>query len=147
MKKIILATTLLVALSTLSFASGKEDQKLFSDLQTALKNSTTVKWSSTSNYNQATYSFNGKTVSAFYGLDDNSLIGFSIHVVGNDLPQDIVNAVQKKYKDWKIVDAIYFIDSNANGNYFVQAQKGKSNLALKVYANGHISIFDRMPSQ
>jgi len=146
MKKIISATLLLVALSTASFAGGKEDRKLFNDLQTALKNSTAVQWSSTSDYNQAKYSFNGKTVSAFYRPEDNSLIGFSLHIVGNDLPQDIVNAIQKKYSDWKIVDAIYFIDENANGNYFAQVQKGKSKLALKVFANGRVSIFRTMPS-
>ncbi len=147
MKKIISATLLLVALSTASFAGGKDDQKLFNDLQAALKNSTAVQWSSTSNYNKAMYSFNGKTISAFYDVDDNSLMGFSIHVVGNDLPQDIVNTIQKKYKGWKIVDAIYFIDEHANGNYFAQVQKGKNNLALKVYANGSVGIFERMPSE
>ncbi|HXL56342.1 MAG TPA: hypothetical protein VN958_08805, partial [Chitinophagaceae bacterium] len=106
MKKIILATTL-VALSLVSFAGGKSnDKKLLADLQTALKNSTAVQRSGTSDYDRATFGFNGKTVSAFYRLEDNSLIGFSIHVVGNDLPQDISNAIQKKYSNWKIVDAI-----------------------------------------
>jgi len=148
MKKIIFATFLLVALSIASFAGGNEaDKKLLSDLTMALKNSTQVARSSTADYTKATYSFNGKTVSAFYSPEDNSLIGFSIHVVGNDLPQDIVNAIQKKYNGWKIIDAIYFIDKNANGNYFAQVQKGKSNLALKVYANGKVGIYRRMPSE
>src|SRR4051812_9920551 len=97
MKKIF-ATLLLVALSIASFAGGNEaDKKLLSDLTMALKNSTQVVHSSTADYNKATFSFNGKKVSAFYSLEDNSLIGFSIRLVGNDLPQDIVNAVQKKY--------------------------------------------------
>ena len=148
MKKIIFATFLLVTFSIASFAGGNEaDKKLLSDLTMALKNSTQVERSGTADYNKATFSFNGKTVSACYALEDNSFVGFSIHVVGNDLPQEIVNGIQKKYTGWKIVDAIYFIDENANGNYFAQVQKGKSNLALKVYANGKIVIFSRLPSQ
>ncbi|HEY6974890.1 MAG TPA: hypothetical protein VH396_01300, partial [Chitinophagaceae bacterium] len=80
MKKIILAT-LLVALSIASFAGGnKADKKLLSDLQTALKYSSQVQWNSTSNYNRATFSFNGKAVSAYYDLSDNSLIGFGIRL-------------------------------------------------------------------
>jgi hypothetical protein len=146
MKKLILAASLLVIFSTASFAGGNEaERKLLSDLTMALKNSTEVVRSSTSDYTRATYSFNGKTVSAFYAPENNSLIGFSIHVVGNDLPQDVVNAIQKKYNDWKIIDAIYFIDENANGNYFAQVQKGENNLALKVYGNGGVGILTRMP--
>jgi hypothetical protein len=148
MKKLIFGTLLLVTLSIASFAGGNEaDKKLLSDLTMALKNSTQVVHSSTADYNKATYSFNGKKVSAFYTLENNSLIGFSIQVVGNDLPQDIVNAIQKKYSGWNIVDAIYFIDANARGSYFAQVQKGKNNLALKVYADGKVGIFSRMPSE
>ena len=147
MKKIF-ATLLLVALSIASFAGGnKADKKLLSDLTMALKNSTQVVHSSTADYDKATYSFNGKKVSAFYTLENNSLIGFSIKMVGNDLPQDIVNAIQKKYSGWNIVDAIYFIDANARGSYFAQVQKGKNNLALKVYPDGKVGIFSRMPSE
>src|SRR4030095_12438483 len=80
MKKIILAT-LLVALSIASFAGGnKADKKLLSDLQTALKYSAQVQWNSTSDYNRATFSFNGKPVSAYYDLSDNSLIGFGFRL-------------------------------------------------------------------
>ena len=146
MKKLILAT-LLVAFSIASFAGGSEtDKKLLSDLQAAMKASTSVKWSNTDAYSKGTFSFNGKTVSAYMDAESGALIGFSIHLAGADFPQDAVNAIQKKYADWKITDAIYFVDSNANGNYFAQVEKGKSKLALKVTSSGKVSIFDKMPS-
>jgi hypothetical protein len=145
MKKIILAT-LLVALSTASFAGGnKAGKKLLNDLQTAMKNSAQVQWKSTSNYNQGTFSFNGKPVSAFYQPDDNSLIGFSIHFIQSELPKEVADAIQKKYSDWTVVDAMLFIDGYGNTNYFAQVRKGRANLALKV-TNGKTSIFSKIPS-
>ena len=61
------------------------------------------------------------------------------------IAQDAVNAIQKKYPDWKITNAIYFVESNANGNYFAQVEKGNNKLALKITASGKVSIFSRMP--
>ena len=146
MKKTILATIAFVALSLYSFAGGKnEDRKLLSDLQTALKTSTHVQWSTKTDYTQASFGFNGKAVSAFYSPEDNSLIGFSIHLDMKDLPKEITDAVNQKYGDWTIVDAILFIDSNAAANYFAQVTKGKNNLALKI-VNGKAIIYGRMPS-
>ena len=142
MKKLILAT-ILVALSFASFAGGKkEDKKLLADLQATLKASTQVQWTNKNEYNKATFNFNGKTVSAFY--DDNGLIGFSIQTPPTELPQQVSEAISKKYSGWKVVDAILFIDQYANTNYFAQVQKGKINLAIKI-ANGRAFIYDRMP--
>src|SRR5215831_4816843 len=131
MKKLIFAT-LFAVFTVFAFAGGNDaDKKLLSDLQTAMKASTSVKWSTTDNYSKGTFAFNGKTVSGFYNPETNDLIGYSIHLTGTDFPQDAVNAIQKKYSDWKITDAIYFVDGNANGNYFAQIEKGKSKLAVK----------------
>jgi hypothetical protein len=145
MKQILLAATL-VAFSIFAFAGGNDaDKKLLSDLQAAMKASTSVKWSSTDNYSKGSFAFNSKTVSAYYDAENTSLIGFSIHLTGADFPQDAVNAIHKKYGDWTITDAIYFIDDHANGSYFAQVEKGKNKLALKVTASGNVSIFSRMP--
>jgi hypothetical protein len=144
MKKIIFATVL-VALSLASFAGGKnENKKLLADLQTALKASTQVHYSNKNGFNNATFNFNGRAVSAFYDENDNGLIGFSIKTPVTELPQQIADAIAKKYSDWKIVDAILFIDSHASFNYFAQVQKGKVNLAIKI-VNGKACIYDRVP--
>jgi hypothetical protein len=143
MKKIILAT-LLVALSIASFAGGnKADKKLLSDLQTTLKSSAQVQWNATSNYNRATFSFNGKPVSAYYDLNDNALIGFGFRLSQSELPKEVTDAIQKKYSDWSIVEGLLFIDQYGYSNYFAQVHKGKSNLALKI-ANGRAFIFSKM---
>jgi len=146
MKKKILAATLFVVLTATAFA-GKNDngRQMLSDLQKAIKNSAQVQWSNTSDYTKGIFSFNGKSVSGFYDPDNGSLIGFSIHLVGNDFPQDASNAIQKKYPDWRIADAIYFIDSDGNASYFSKIEEGKHALAVKV-SNGHVSIYSTMPA-
>jgi hypothetical protein len=144
MKKIILATTL-VAFSIFAFAGGKDaDKKLLSDLQAAMKASTSVTWTQTDNYSQGTFTFNNQTVSAYLDAETNRLIGFSIHLTSANFPQEAVTAIQKKYAGWNIIDAIYFIDDDANGNYFARVEKGKNKLALKVTASGNVSIYSRM---
>jgi hypothetical protein len=143
MKKIILAT-LSVALSIASFAGGeKADKKLLSDLQTTLKSSAQVQWNTTNDYNRATFNFNGKPASAYYDLNDNTLIGFGIRLSQSELPKEVTGAIQKKYSEWSIVDALLFIDEYGYVNYFAQVHKGKSNLALKI-ANGRAFIFSKM---
>jgi hypothetical protein len=142
MKKIILATALLVALSTASFAGGNRDKKLLNDLQTTLKYSSQVQWTSTSDYSSASFSFNGKRVSAYY-FTDNTLIGFGIRSAQSELPKEVSDAISKKYSNWTIIDAMLFIEANADVCHYVQVRKGKTNLALKI-ANGHAYIFSRM---
>ncbi len=133
MKKIIFATTLLAALSTASFADGnKADKKLLNDLTTTLQYSSNVHRSSTSEYNFATFGFNGKAVFAFYYPDNNKFMGFSIHLTQSELPKEVSDALSKKYSDWSIVDAILFVNESGRIYYFAQVKKNKANLALKI---------------
>ena len=144
----IFGTLLLVALSIASFAAGsKADKKLLSDLTMTLKNSTQVAHSITDNYTKATFSFNGKTTSVFHDQVDGELIGFSIRITESELPQTALESVKKKYSDWTLVDAIMFIDKNANVNYYTQVKKDKQNIALQLSSNGHVSFYKRIPSE
>jgi hypothetical protein len=148
MKKMIFGTLLLVALSIASFAGGsKADKKLLSDLTMTLKNSSQVVHSITANYTKATFSFNGKTTSVFYDQVDGELIGFSTRITESELPQAALETMKKKYSDWTLVDAIMFIDKDANVNFFTEVKKDKTNLALRLSLNGHVSIYNRMPAE
>jgi len=145
MKKIIFGTLLLVALSIAAFADGsKADKKLLSDLTMTLKNSTQVLHSSIADYTKATFSFNGKTTSVYYNQVDGELIGFSIRITEGELPKAALETMKKKYSNWTVVDAIIFIDGNANVKYYAQVKKDKKNLALQLSANGHVNIYQQM---
>ena len=145
MKKIILATTLLVAFSIASFAGGKDvDPKLLNELSTTLKYSRQVEWISKASYNAAAFNFNNKTALAFYDPNSNELIGFGMQFSKNDLPSDVSNAIDKKYNGWKVVDAMTFIDVDGYINYFVQVQQNNKSLALKITPTGALSIYAKM---
>ena len=148
MKKLIFGTLLLVTLSIASFAGGnKADKKLLSDLARTLKNSTQVIHPSTADYAQATFNFNGKATSVFYDQVDGELIGFRIPITESELPQAALETMKKKYGDWTLVDAIMFIDKDANVNYYTQVKKDKKNIALQLSLNGHVSFYRRMLSE
>src|ERR687888_2550470 len=101
MKKIILATVVLVAFSITSFAGEKDvDLKLLKELETTLSHSIQVHWTSRAEYTKATFSFNNKTAFAFYTPNDNELIGFGIQFDKTDLPPAISDAIKNKYRDW-----------------------------------------------
>jgi hypothetical protein len=145
MKKIILATALLVAFSIASFAGGKDvDPKLLNDLTETLKYSRQVEWINKAAYNAAAFTFNNKAAFAFYDATDNELLGFGIQFKKEDLPADISNAIDKKYSDWQITDAMTFIDTDGYINYFVQVQKNNKSLALKISPSGTLSIYAKM---
>jgi hypothetical protein len=112
-----------------------------------LKNSTQVVHSSTGDYNRAAFSFNSKTVAAYYSQADNEFIGFSTRITESELPQAALETMKKKYSDWTLVDAIMFIDKDANVSYYTQLRKDKKNIALQLSLNGHVSFYNRMPSE
>src|SRR5690242_16080802 len=145
MKKTILATALLVALSTAAFAGEKDvDKKLLSDLTTALKKSTEGNWTSKANYTQFTFTFNGKVAAAYYDANNSELLGFGMHFNQTDLPQFVSDAINKKYSDWHITDAMVFIDEDGYVNYFAHVTKDKANVALKITTDGKVSIYSKM---
>lgn len=145
MKKIILTVTLTVTFYAASFAGfNSADKKLLSELSAALQSSRQAHWSSTSEYQRAAFDFNGKEVFAFYDVADNTLIGFSSHIKENDLPPEGLVNLKKKFSGWAVEDATMFIDAKGNINYFAQVTKNKNSIALRVNANGKVSIYNKM---
>jgi len=145
MKKIILATAFLFALAISSF--GKDvDTKLLKDLTATFKNSPNVQWSEIDNYLKAAFSFNGKEAYAFYTPDKVKLIGFCIVVDKEDLDPLSLNAINEKYPDWGIVEAIMIIDAKANSDFFYHVRKQNKDLAFKVKTdkNGKSNIYEKI---
>src|SRR5215813_3451285 len=110
MKKIILATTILVAFAITSFGK-RVDPILLNDLTTAVRNKCDVQWTKTDNYTRAAFHYRGKEVYAFYDIADEALIGFSIPLVAGDFPPSFARVMKQKYAGWSIVEAIMFVDA------------------------------------
>jgi hypothetical protein len=145
MKKILLAATLLVALTSATFADGKNSNaKLLSDLKTALKSVDESTWKSTDSYRKATFNLNGKNVSAFVNPETTELIGFSFPIEASALPEGTTENVAKKYQGWQMINPIMFINAAGQVSYFVQVNKGQNSLALRISSTGKPSIYGRM---
>jgi hypothetical protein len=145
MKKMFLAATMFVAMTLASFANAKNsDEKILNDLKTALKSVNQSAWVTTDSYQRASFSLNGKEVHAYINAEDGNLIGFSIAIETSSLPDGAMNNLSKKFNGWQILNPIMFIDQNGDISYYVQANKGKSSLALHVYDNGKVSIYNKI---
>ncbi len=146
MKKILLAATILVAITTSAFADGKKSNaKLLNDLSTSLKSVNESSWKTTDTYKKATFSFNGKSTSAYINAGTGDLIGFSIAISTDALPEGTMENISKKFQGWQVTNSIMFIDASGNADYYVQVVKNSKNLALKVYTNGKVGIYANMP--
>ena len=99
MKKILLAATLLVALTSATFADAKNSNaKLLSDLKTALKSLNESAWKSTESYRKATFNLNGKNVGAYINPETNELVGFCVTIDGSALAEGTTEKKDKKFK-------------------------------------------------
>jgi hypothetical protein len=146
MKKILLAATILVAMTTAAFADGKKsNEKLLGDLKTSLKNVDEFAWTTTDSYKKTSFTFNGKATNAYVNVQTGDLIGFGISIDASSLPENSVQNINAKYQGWQLSSAIMFIDSEGNTNYYAQISKGKKSLALKISAKGKPSIYAHMP--
>jgi len=141
----ILAATLLVALTSSAFAKEKNmNLKLYRDLSASLENSRQISWITKPQYRQATFIFNNQTACAYYSANDDEFIGFGILHESTDLPETVTNAIKSKYGDWNVVDAMMFIDKNGYINYFVQVKKNDRDIALKITPTGRLSVYAKI---
>ena len=143
MKKFLLATIVLVTLTTAAFAGNND--VLFKSLSSAFKSSTHIVWSKAGDYKLGTFDFNGKTANVFYDADNDNLIGYSVHVGLDELPAGTAENIQKRFNGWAITDRILFTDTDGNTGYYVQVTKGKHNIALSVSSKGKAHLFSQMP--
>lgn len=146
MKKLILSAAITVTLFFSAFANDdKAGRQLNRDLEAAMKSSKEVQWKHAENFSQASFSFNGKPVFAYFDNSDQSLVGYSFHLVNEDIPADFANAIKTKYAGWNVTEAIMFIDGAGNTNYFATVQNGKKSLVLKSTGKGRVAIFSKLP--
>jgi len=142
MKKILLAALLVVAFGSAALADGKT--KMLDDLKAALRSSHAA-FQSTESYKKASFVFNGKSVSAYFDPQNEDLIGFSITIDVNDLPQGAMENISKKYQGWTVSEAILFIDDQGATSHYAKVDKNGRSIALQVSPKGKVNIYAQMP--
>lgn len=147
MKNIILAASLLIAISSTAFAKDKHgNPDLLNDLSLTFRESTQISWIDKPQYKEAMFKFQNQIACAFYTKDDHELIGFGILFEKAALPQVVTDAVKNSYADWDFVDAMLFVDTDGNVNYFMQVKNDSRIRALKITPDGNVSVYAKVAS-
>ena len=147
MKNIILAASLLIALSSSAFAKDKNvNPDLLNDLSLTFKESKQICWVDKPQYKEAMFQFQNQTACAFYTRENHELIGFGILYEQNELPQVVNSAVKVNYADWDFVDAMLFVDNDGNVNYFMQVKNNDKVRVLKITPDGNVSVYAKIAS-
>lgn len=145
MKNIILASATLLFAFTSTYAAKdkKADRQLVKELLSSLKNSKQTQWIEKDQYKQTAFLFNNKAAYAFYSTT-NDLIGFGFAINQKDIPEIVTEALNAKYSDWAVMEAMTFIEANGDNNYFVRVKKNNKQLALKITPDGKMKIYAKM---
>lgn len=120
-------------------------------------NVTNVEWKRTNYFDEATFTKDGHTMTAFYDYN-NQLVGTTEVKAFTDLPASAQNAINKKYKDYSVEKVIMFDDNEDNetdmllygqqfddaDNYFVELQKDNKAIILQVDMAGDVLYFTAM---
>jgi hypothetical protein len=116
-----------------------------------------VNWKRTNNFDEATFTKDGKKMTSFFDFDSN-LVGTTVVKSFADLPSDAQKEVKLKYKDYKIGPVILYDDNEANDtdmilydtqfddadNYFVELSKGNEKTVLRVNTDGVVFFFKKI---
>ncbi len=144
MKKIFL----IISITVLSVGGANADQNnkvlpipdIFKVVLTASGN---AEWINKESYIKRIFRFNGKEISGYY-IGEDRLKGISYKLSPEDLPDEILNCIKKSYSDFKIKDAIVFIDAEGNINYYAGVRNSKKYLALKISSTLRINVMKKI---
>lgn len=114
-------------------------------------------WRRTANFDEATFSKNGKPTTAFFDADA-TLVGTTSHKTFADIPANAQKYINKKYHGYTKSDVMLFDDNELNktdmilygnqfddaDNYFVELKKDNKAIVLQVNMNGDVSFFKQL---
>ena len=115
---------------------------------------TNVSWTR-GNFEEASFTLDGKEMKAFYDLDD-ELIGTTSPASYSDIPANAQKEIEKYYKGYTPTSVILFDDNEFNDtdmilygnsfededNYFVEMTNNKKTVVLQVNMEGLVSYFN-----
>ena len=116
-----------------------------------------TEWSRLDNFDEATFTKDGQTKSAFYDFDS-KLVGTTQNKTYADIPAKAQQNIMKYYKGYTPVDVLLFDDNELNetdmilyGNqfadkdsYFVELTNGPKKIVVQVSMDGEVGYFTRL---
>ncbi len=114
----------------------------------------TVKWKRGTYMDEASFSKDGKALTAFYD-NDGKLVGTTSIRPFTELPANAQKFIKEKYKDYKIVEVLFYDDNEANDNdmflyekqfddedtYFAVVEKDNKKTVLQIDRAGYVYFF------
>ena len=115
------------------------------------------KWRRSKNFDEATFTQNGKKMTAYYDYNS-SLVGTTTQAHFSDLPASAQKEINKQYPGYAKTEVIFFDDNENNDtdmvlygqqfddedNYFVVLQKGSSKLIVHSDSDGNVNFFKQL---
>jgi hypothetical protein len=145
MKKIILTIALMVGFIATCYAEGDKTDAAALDIFKVLMNSSgKAEWSKKDDYNKKSIMFNGHEISVYY-IAEYSLVGLSCRLNANDLPEEALNRIKKRYSDCVIADALIFMDSDGHVKYYAVVKNRKRCIALKISSGCRLRVMKKIP--
>lgn len=135
-----------MAMALTSFGKNADkNNKLVKNLIAASK---TAQSSATANngvFKTTSFNLNGNTVSAFYDLENDDLIGFSIPISLTDLPANSLDNMKKKYGKYTAQTALMFINKDGFFGFYVSLTRPKKpTIVLDVNSKGKAHFYAKM---
>jgi len=141
MKKLFFAVIAAITLSTTAIASDGNNVNywVLNKFNANYQDAKDVSWVVTDKFAKATFLMDGERMEAYYSTEG-EFIAESKAVPPGDLPKSAKRALDKKYKDFKIIEVIQYT-TNDKVEYYVSLESAKSSKILKISATGTIDIF------
>ncbi|WP_428229911.1 hypothetical protein [Flavobacterium sp.] len=112
------------------------------------------KWQRMTNFDEVTFTNNGKKITAFYD-EDSKLVGTTQEKNFTDIPAKAQTEITKKYKDYQKGIVLLFDDNEDNDtdmviygqqfddedSYFVEIKNSSKKIVLQVSTSGEVSYF------
>jgi hypothetical protein len=141
MKKLFIATLIMVAAGTSAFAldANKVTNKVRVNFEAQFSGAKNIIWSARDFYIRASFVLGEENIEAFFG-SDGDLIGTSRKVALNKLPLNAVQKIEKEYATYKVTDSILF-EHDGEKTYYVSLEDGQKKQIIEVSIYGDVNIY------
>jgi hypothetical protein len=141
MKKFFLLALTAIATGTIAFA-GPSTKKVNDHFSAAFKNAQNVTWTTSGDYNQASFTLDAQKVNAYYN-EEGELIGTTKTVAFDKLPGSALETITTKYTfpEYRLNGCIEFTDASNNSAYYVSFENNDETVVYEISKNGKMRYF------
>ncbi len=145
MKKIILTLTFIAALIAITYAEGiNTDVAALNIFKVLINNYGKAEMGTERRFNKSSVMFNGHKISVYY-IVGYSLVGLSYRLNENDLPEDILKSIKKRYTGCVITYTLIFMDSDSRITYYAIVKNSKRYTAMKISSGYRLLVMKKIP--